>query len=179
MLRVSRAGGLAALLALSLLGCDCDDGLDGDRRITLRVNAPEDPQDPIDETFAHPPKARATPPPARTAPREVTLELVSVPAGAALKVDDVFVGRAPLKIRRLPAEKGIRVVASSEGYLDAEATVRLDADRRIELKLGKAPDTDTTVVAAPAPAPVRVAAPTAPNDEEDYHLDDLKDPYAE
>lgn len=106
--------------------------------------------------------APAEPEPAAPAPDMVTIELATRPAGAQLTLDGAPLGKSPVTVTRAASAVAHRLVAALDGYATLERSVQYPGSRRITLTL----------------RPVSKGAVAAPAQENDYQLEDLKDPYA-
>jgi hypothetical protein len=147
---------LALLVMLGLGACSSSDR-GGNEEVTLHVSGEASgPAAP-----ARAPVARAPRPPPAPKPPQIEVVVESDPPGAAVQLDRQALGVTPISTVRPRSDvASARVKVSLPGYRTIEKTVHFDKDQHLSFALAK-----DAPVARPAP-------------EEDYKLDDLKDPYS-
>lgn len=154
---------LAPLIAVVLAACSSTDH-GGGEEVTLHVQG--EVAQPSPAALPRPqPVARAPRPPAAPRPQQIELVVESDPPGAAVQLDRASLGVTPVAANRPRSEvAAAQVRVSLPGYRTIEKVVHFDKDQHLSFALAKE---------APAARP-----PPPPPPDEDYKLDDLKDPYS-
>ncbi len=104
-----------------------------------------------------PPTAVAPPVPVPAVPSDVTIEVRSTPAGAAVWAGDKQMGTTPLRLMRPRATEALALRVALSGYEVESIDVGLDHDRLVELHLR--PGAPPVAVPSPPTTPSAHASP--------------------